>query len=203
MFCLLTLVLLSLSAASSPHSYSGSDTPMSIEDPPSPFVDRVEANDVTIVNPINQKVPDSEKSRHFQYLQSLTPTFGALLNTNNSSELDTYFGILYMAPSYNNPQLEIGISVTTSSLGILHINKKYIANPRQFFRPFGKWGVSHIMDSDKKLASFVNIENYFIQGTLGFEDMLSRPFSFRASIDAYLGLNVSYFGAGIGISYAF
>lgn len=156
--------------------------------------------DVTKVQP-EQKNSDEIPERFYPYTQSGSPRAGILLEATDISSSKAFFGLSYMLPSKQSPHWEVSFDMSTQSLAFLSVNRRTIFDERRSFRPYYKWGVANIINSEYKLASLVELKNYQLKMGLGIEDLLTPPMSVRLEAEVGVGLENIYLLISLGYSW--
>ncbi|MCH2532929.1 MAG: hypothetical protein MK008_00635 [Bdellovibrionales bacterium] len=149
-----------------------------------------------------QELTASEGSRIFLYDQSMSPRLILSFDLKDLTNIDYGFGINYMFASQSSKHIEIGADFLTKDIGFFRVGQKNIFYKKQSFRPFIKYGVALSTHAGEQLAGIVNYENYFLNFTVGLEDLLKIPMSVRIETEVYISSNQSYWFNVLSYSWA-
>lgn len=150
----------------------------------------------------SEELTASEGSRIFLYDQSMSPRLILAFDLSELTNIDYGFGINYMFASKTSKHIEIGADFLTKDIGFFRIGQKDIFYKKQTFRPFIKYGVALSTNANEQLAGIVNYENYFLNFSLGLEDLLKIPMSVRVETEFYISSNQSYWFNVLSYSWA-
>lgn len=146
---------------------------------------------------------EAAKTYVYPYRQQLTPRAG-YVGSNDDDDPYTYmFGILYLWPRYVSPQAEFGADLVNKYGGHLNFAVRTTFYERGYFRPFWLWGLTHEAVPEDKLATFVNLENYYLRIGIGFEDVIKLPKSVRLEIEGLAGTEKQMYKICLGYSWGF
>lgn len=146
---------------------------------------------------------EASRTYVYPYRQQLVPRVG-YVRSNDDDDPHTYmFGISYLWPRYVSPQAEIGADLVNKYGGHINFGIKHIVFERGFFRPFWLWGITHEAVPEDRLATFVNLENYYLRIAVGFEDVIKLPKSVRLEAEALAGTDKQMFKVCLGYSWGF
>ena len=200
----LTLVVLSLTSKADPHTFAPNKKINSENH--STILDKKNHENLVISNGIGTDSNNKElKEYYYPYLHSISPRLGFILDAADLSKggaIPVILGFTYLSPNYRSPQWEVGADLLTTSIGQISAAKRWIVTPRSSFRPFYKLGMTHKVQPDEQLASFTNFKNYYIEGTVGIEDLLAPPMSIRMDLVLQVGTEDVWVGAIFGYSWA-
>lgn len=198
------LSLLPEKVLSRPHE----DTPPALEEQkPSANASQIPKDQLVISQPeFQDRESESEEEPriHYQYTSSASPRIGGYLDNNLFKEKKSAlysFGATYLLPRNRSPQLEVGADVLSNSSGHIHASRRMIWAEREAFRPFYKLGLSHRIQADYKLASLVRVKNYYLQTSIGLEDLIRRPMSVRIEVQFEFNLSNQFLSLFFGYSW--
>lgn len=166
--------------------------------------DKIDQKSVSVGKIINEQPRESKKTYFFPYKQSMSPQLGILLNAEKlkDGDLPLLIGIQYLIPRHRPPQWEAAFSISTDGEAYISLGLRKIENPRRYFRPYGKLSGTLVADADERFATITDINNYFIKGTVGIEDVVKIPMSIRLEAELAVGLESQFALLNIGYSWA-
>lgn len=197
-FLFLTLVLTSSVIWAKPHNTA--DTPPPTEEKPP--IDPMFSEKNLIVSPLPKELEEQLKPpKSYPYHHAITPRISALIDMEkiiDEKKLDYLIGFTYLFKKYYSPKWELGIDIGNNSIAFLNFSRRWIFNERQGLRPYFKLGLTHKMEAKGKLANISNLEAFLGRASLGIEDLLSDPYSFRMEIEVAVGKNdfLGFFSIG-------
>lgn len=150
----------------------------------------------------NDDLVESTGSRIFLYDQSMSPRLILSIDLDDPTNLDYGFGINYMFASKDSKHFEIGADFLTKDVGFFRFGLKNVFYKKQKFRPFIKYGVALTTQANEQLAGIVNYENYYLNLTVGLEDLLKIPMSVRIETELYISKNKTYWFNVLSYSWA-
>lgn len=188
----MTLVLLStfiLSLHTSPaHAALESASP-DFQDPPPKDSTEKSANDEAIRQTIDIAKPPPLPPRHredaeyfYPYRKAITVHAGPVFKTDNTDQVYSTLGVLYLFPFRKLQSLESGAELLSDGTGALHLAKRFILS-RSSFRPYWKIGAGVRVVPSEQLTTFIQSRNYEIRGAGGFEFLLSGSHSIRVEAE--------------------
>lgn len=191
---LLTLVLVKLASAAP----SNSDSWIVNQDLPSQPGTNSERHDKIstieelglVISPVSMSTKDKREASYFYpYRQAISPRFFFIgdIDLMREGQFPYGLGMMYLVPSKNQPQWEIGADLLSIASGQISVGSRHIYFSDNYFRPFYKISLSHIWKATEKLASFANWKNYLLRAGVGFEDVIKIPMSARLEVEAAVG----------------
>lgn len=153
---------------------------------------------------INQSedITPSDASRMFLYDQSMSPRLILSFDLKDLTQVDYGFGFNYMFPSQSSKHIEIGADLLTKDLGFIRVGRKHIYYQKQHFRPYIKYGVGISSNASQQMAALVNYKNYYLNFTVGIEDVLKIPMSVRMETEVFYSAQSSYWFNVLSYSWA-
>ena len=139
--------------------------------------------------------------RYYAYRQAVTLRAGFGLDLSAGSEdVQRVLGVQYLMPRFLSPRIELGADLHNDGNGHIHAGLRRVFNERGYFRPSLKAGLDHLLESEKNMASFAHINNYFLQTTGTMEWVVWNPYSIRLEQELLFGLRKTWTVTTLGIS---
>ncbi|MES2767979.1 MAG: hypothetical protein V4596_02445 [Bdellovibrionota bacterium] len=160
----------------------------------------------------DEDIIEEEKQKYFfSYPSSLSLRTGAAANfkelnkDNGDKKVPVLFGFKYMLKSENSKHQEYGLDLLSGNESILYINGgyKYIIDHTDGLRPYYKIGAAIRFDPGDHLETPFDFKSYSVVGSVGLEDLMSDPHSFRLDLDIHWGKEDFLAMLGLGWSWAF
>lgn len=167
----------------------------------------IEEQKLSITEPDEEEKQENRKtlrSLYYPYKQSMSPRLGGVIDPDlvRDGEFPFLFGISYMLPRNRSPQVEFTFDLLTNSKAHLSAMLRRIFYERESFRPFVRAGVTLAADSDERLATFSNWENYLARASIGMEDVIEMPMSVRLEMEVLIGSRDQMLVFSFGYSWA-
>ncbi len=180
----------------------GPSSPVTPTGPTEPSRELEEYN-LIATPPAQPLPPEASRTYIYPYRQALTPRIGLVTSTDDDEPDTSLLGILYLWPRYLPPQAEIGADFVNKRGGHINFSVRDIFFERGYFRPFWLWGITHEVVPEDRLATFVNIENYYFRVALGMEEVIVLPQSFRLELELLAGTRKQMAIVSAGCSWGF
>lgn len=164
-----------------------------------------EIDDNNLMLPRTDLPATSEVARSFYYpfRQELAPRAGLVLSTDSAHPVTYLLGITYLWPRFQSPQAELGADILPDYGGHLNFGVRHIFRERDYFRPFFLWGLTHEAVARDGLATLTNFDNYYLRGSVGFENVIRLPQSVRIELEARAGLAKQLLILCVGAAWGF
>ncbi|MCB0414709.1 MAG: hypothetical protein KDD50_10275 [Bdellovibrionales bacterium] len=134
--------------------------------------------------------------------QAITVRLGSFIDLkDNGNSGKAMFGGSYLFEKIYSPKWELGADMISNAQGLIHLFRKTIFTERSSFRPYYKYGLSHLLIPKESLASIVNYKNYMISGGVGFEYLMVNPISVRLDFEAHTGVQFASSNFNLGFSF--
>ncbi|RME14718.1 MAG: hypothetical protein D6797_08155 [Bdellovibrio sp.] len=159
---------------------------------------------VTLSLPSEKKESNHKPLQYYPYLHAFTPLVGGIIdikNIQNTKEIIWTLGFSYLFKKYYSPKWEVLMEISSNSLAFLHLSKRWIWNEKLGFRPYIKLGALSKVLPQGGLASFSDFKNYFLECSLGMEDLVTTAWSFRLESNLAISSQNLYFFLKMGYSW--
>ena len=115
--------------------------------------------------------------------------FKELEKTDGDKDIPILLGLRYMLPSSNSKHQEHGVDLLMGDKSRLYLQAgyKYIIDHTNGLRPYYKFGVSMRFDEGDHMETPFDFKSYAIVGSVGLEDLIKDPHSFRVDLDIHVG----------------
>lgn len=147
-----------------------------------------------------QTKPDIQPPPYYPYRQQLTLRIGKASRVGKIDFDDDILGFQYLFPKFLSPKLEAGADLHKNGKGHIHVGLRWIFFERDYFRPSYKISLDHKVDSDERLASFAEIDNYYARLTGTLEYVIWNPTSIRLEAEQLSNFRYSEWILSIGLS---
>jgi hypothetical protein len=149
-----------------------------------------------------EMVASNSQDIFFPYQSSVSPRVGAGTKNQGATNGFYFLGLNYMLESATKKHFEVGVDLTSDTLGLLHLARKWVFNSTTAFRPYVKAGPTIKLVADQQLATFLKVENYQLRVAGGFERLLKAPMSLRIDLEAALTSGGYECALALGYSWA-
>jgi hypothetical protein len=171
-----------------------------------PSTNDIDANNLMLApleSPKENPSSESEVQNDYRYRQSLTPILGLVGSTDADHRLEYNIGFRYLWPRFYQPQAELGVELLSEFGGHALFGVKRTFFDRTLYRPFYLYGISHEFVPKERIATVTTYKNYYLRGSIGFEDTLKMPKSIRVELEARLGIERQMILLNFGYSWGF
>lgn len=163
-----------------------------VQRPSEPPVMNVDQETVGITKPAKvDRVERAGDDYFYRYRHAVTGRTGITADTNSAGSgggTPFLLGAIFMLTTEELESYEIGADLLSTGKGTVHADLRTEFS-RGDFRPFVKYGAGMIIDPSDQLAAFLRYQNYQLRGTVGLEQLINDPASFRLEIDLALALS--------------
>lgn len=140
-------------------------------------------------------------SGYYPFRRSLSLRFLGVGTTESKHPTLTGIGVAYLWPRHQSPQAEFGADVVTEYGGHLNAGVRYVLRRQNYVRPYYLWGLTHEVVAEDGLATFVEIDSYFLRLASGIEIVANLPSSVRLDIEILAGTKKQMALIGLGWSW--
>lgn len=160
--------------------------------------------------PLAQRLDEEKETYFFAYSSSLSTRMGVGVNFKELNKKDgdkkipILLGFKYMLSSENSKHQEYGLDLLSGNKSVLYVNGgyKYIIDHTNSLRPYFKIGAAMRFDEGDHLETPFDFKSYSLVGSMGLEDLINDPNSFRLDLDIHWGKEDFLVLIGLGWSLA-
>lgn len=161
--------------------------------------------------PGEETVQFEKETYFFPYHAAFSMRAGAALNFKELNEKDgdkkvpILLGFKFMLNSENSKHQEYGLDLLSGTESVLYVNGgyKYIIDHTSSLRPYYKIGAALRFDQGDHLETPFDFKSYSLLGSVGLEDLINDPHSFRLDLDILWGKEDFLAMIGFGWSFAY
>lgn len=155
---------------------------------------------VTEPAPVSAGAKAASPPRYYSHRQQLTFRAGQVSEVSKIKFEDFLLGFQYLFPKFLSPKLEAGADLLKDGKGHLHAGLRWIWFERSYFRPSYKLSIDHLAESEQRLATLTQINNYFGRLTLTAEVVFWNPWSLRLEPEIVANLSETQLLLTLGLS---
>lgn len=133
------------------------------------------------------KAPPPEV-RYYPYHQSLTIKAGEEFGLAPLELENGVFALEYQLPEFLSPRYEIGAEIEDDNTGDVYFGFRKTYRERTYFRPSWRLALDNAIDPNKNLATFVDIDNYYLRASAAVDCTFWRPWSLRLEAESLFGV---------------
>jgi hypothetical protein len=139
----------------------------------------------------------------YREVQAIAVRGGVVFIAETPTNPTSAIGVAYVLPRIFYPKWEIGADAVARSGGLIHLARKFMWFERTSYRPFLLLGPTLKLNPNQRLATLVDLNNYQLRLSLGFEDALNSRRSARFEVQLLAGAKEQTLSLLFGHSWAF